>query len=102
MIEAGSETTSSALNSAIKYLAKFPDAQRRAHEELSRVVGDSRLPTFDDEEALPFIRAMVKEVLRIRPVTTIGTPHYTTSDVVYKNYVIPKDTIVSLCQYAIH
>lgn len=102
MIEAGSETTSSALNSAIKYLAKFPDAQAYAHEELSRVVGDYRLPSFDDEEALPFIRATVKEVLRIRPVTNIGTPHYTTDDVVYKNFVIPKNTIVSICQYALH
>ncbi|KAH7093668.1 putative O-methylsterigmatocystin oxidoreductase [Paraphoma chrysanthemicola] len=102
MIEAGSETTSSALNSAIKYLAKFPEAQMKAHEELSRVVGNGRVPTFDDEDALPFIRATVKEVLRIRPVTNIGSPHYTTADVVYKGYVIPKNTIVSLCQYSIH
>jgi cytochrome P450 len=102
MIEAGSETTSSALNSAIKYLAKFPKAQQQAHEELSRVIGDERLPTFDDEDALPFIRATVKEVLRIRPVTNIGSPHYTTADVVYKGFVIPKNTIISLCQYTIH
>jgi cytochrome P450 len=102
MIEAGSETTSSALNTAIKYLAKFREAQQEAHEELSRVIGDNRLPNFSDEESLPFIRATVKEVLRIRPVTNIGTPHYTTADVVYKDYVIPKNTIVSICQYAIH
>ncbi|KAJ4366496.1 hypothetical protein N0V83_008132 [Neocucurbitaria cava] len=81
---------------------KFPEAQRRAHEEIDNIVGDSRLPTFDDEEALPFIRAAVKEVLRIRPVTKIGAPHYTTADVVYKDYVIPKNTVVSLCHYAIH
>ncbi|KAF2027348.1 putative O-methylsterigmatocystin oxidoreductase [Setomelanomma holmii] len=102
MIEAGSETTSSALNSAIKYLAKFPEAQRQAHAELDRIIGDNRIPTFDDEDALQFIRATVKEVLRIRPVTKIGSPHYTTADVVYKGYVIPKNTIVSLCQYTIH
>lgn len=102
MIEAGSETTSAALNSAIKYLAKYPESQKPAHEELTREIGDDRLPSFDDEEALPYIRAMGKEVLRIRPVTNIGTPHYTTADVVYKNFVIPKGTVVSLNQYAIH
>ncbi|KAK9784462.1 putative O-methylsterigmatocystin oxidoreductase [Seiridium cardinale] len=102
MIEAGSETTSSALNSAIKYLIRFPDAQVLARKELASQVGDNRVPSFGDEDALPYIRAMVKEVLRIRPVTTIGSPHYTTADITYKNYVIPKDTVVTLCQYTIH
>jgi cytochrome P450 len=102
MIEAGSETTSSALNSAIKYLAAFPKAQQAAHAELSRVIGEHRSPTFDDESSLPYIRAMVKEVLRIRPVTTLSSPHYTTVDVTYKEFFIPKNTIVSLSQYTIH
>jgi len=33
------------------------------------------------EADLPYIRAIGKEILRIRPVTTIGTPHYTTADI---------------------
>lgn len=102
MIEAGSETTSSALNSSILYIAAHPEVQERANEEISRVVGDARSPTFDDEEALPYIRAMGKEILRIRPVTTIGTPHYTTSDVFYKDYFIPKNTVVCMSQYVLH
>lgn len=76
--------------------------QARAHQELDKVVGDSQSPTFEHEDDLAYIRAMVKEVLRIRPVTNIGTPHYTTADVMYKDYLIPKGTIVSLHQYAIH
>ncbi|ETS80074.1 hypothetical protein PFICI_07603 [Pestalotiopsis fici W106-1] len=102
MIEAGSETTSSALNTAIKYLIKYPEAQLLAHKELSSHIGDGRVPNFGDEDSLPYIRAMVKEVLRIRPVTNIGSPHYTTADVAYKNYIIPKDTVVTLSQYSIH
>ncbi|KAJ9605738.1 hypothetical protein H2200_009587 [Cladophialophora chaetospira] len=102
MIEAGSETTSSALNSAIRYLAVYQDAQKKTHEELVRVVGDSRSPTFDDEADLPYIRACVKEILRIRPVANIGTPHFTTSDITYKDYYIPKGTVVSINQYALH
>ncbi|KAJ2901599.1 hypothetical protein MKZ38_001619 [Zalerion maritima] len=102
MIEAGSETTSSALNTAILHLSAHPEIQERANEELSRVVGDERSPTFDDEAALPYIRAIGKEILRIRPVTTIGTPHYTTADVEYNGYRIPKNTVVCMSQYVLH
>ncbi|KAF2099884.1 putative O-methylsterigmatocystin oxidoreductase [Rhizodiscina lignyota] len=102
IIEAGSETTSSALNSCIKYLGANPTVQSAAHEELDRMIGDARSPTFEDEESLPYIRAIVKEVQRIRPVTTIGTPHYTTEDIQYRGRFIPKGTVVSICQYAIH
>lgn len=102
MIEAGSETTSSAINSCIKYLAANPAVQMRADQEITAVIGDNCSPTFDDEHKLPYIRAMVKEVLRIRPVTNIGTPHYTTADVLYKDFYIPKGTVVTINQYAIH
>lgn len=102
MIEAGSETTSAALNSTIRYLAVFKEAQEKAHQEISSVVGDDRMPNFNDEKDLSYIRAMVKETLRIRPVTNIGTPHFTTEDIVYRDFYIPKGTVVSINQYAIH
>lgn len=102
MIEAGSETTSSALNSCILYLSAHPTVQDIANDELSRVIGDGRSPTFSDEGDLPYIRAIGKEILRIRPVTTIGSPHYTTSDVFYKDYLIPKNTVVAIPQYVLH
>lgn len=102
MIEAGSETTSSALNSCIKYLAANPNVQLAAQIELNRVIGDERSPTFQDEDNLPYIRAIVKGIQRIRPATNIGTPHYTTQNIRYNNYWIPKGTVVSICQYSIH
>jgi cytochrome P450 len=102
MIEAGSETTSSLLNSAIKYLARYPEVQARANYEVSVAIGDHRSPTFEDEEQLPYIRAMVKEVLRIRPVAAVGSPHFTTEDLVYKDMFIPKGTVVTINQWALH
>jgi cytochrome P450 len=100
MIEAGSETTSSALNSVIKFLAAYPEVQRKAREELLSVVGNDRTPTYEDN--LPYIRAIGKEILRMRPVTNIGTPHRTTENVIYKDMFIPKGTVISLNQYALH
>lgn len=69
MIEAGSETTSSALNSCVKYFAAFPEAQAKAYAEIEKTIGQNRIPSFDDEPNLPYIKACVKEILRIRPVT---------------------------------
>lgn len=102
MLEAGSETTSSALNSCMLYLASYPEVRAKAHTELASVVGDSRSPTFADEPALPYIRAIIKEVLRLRPVTNFGSPHFTTADIKYKNFIIPKNSVVAIQQYPIH
>lgn len=102
MIEAGSETTSAALNTAILYLSANLDVRRKAHEEIDRVVGSSRSPSFDDEPDLSYMRAIVKETLRMRPVTNIGTPHYTTAPITYKNMYIPAKSVVCLQQYPIH
>lgn len=48
MIEAGSETTSSALNSVIKFLEAYPDVQRKAREEIFSAVGNDRTRTYSD------------------------------------------------------
>jgi cytochrome P450 len=71
-----------------------PEVQERAHEELDRVIGDKRLPQFEDEAALPMVRAIVKETLRWRPPTVMGVPHAVIQDDTYKGYFIPKDTMV--------
>jgi cytochrome P450 len=102
LIEAGSETTSAALNTAILYLSAKPEVQRKAQSEIYKIVGSSHSPSFDDEDSLPYIRAIVKETLRMRPVTNIGTPHYTTAPITYKNTYIPANSVVCLQQYPIH
>jgi cytochrome P450 len=42
------------------------------HKELDEVVGKNRLPSFDDMPSLPTVRAVIKEVLRWRPVVPTG------------------------------
>lgn len=42
----------------------FPEVQRRAQEELDEVIGQDRLPEFEDRDSLPFITAVVYETLR--------------------------------------
>lgn len=100
MIEAGSDTTSKQLNNSIVgILSRGKEVVEKAHEELDRVVG-MRTPSFDDD--LPYIRAMVKEVMRWRFVNKFGTNHYATEDGWYKGYFIPKGSVVMINIWGIH
>ncbi len=54
----------------------YPEVQRKAQEEIDRVVGNERLPTLDDRENLPYVDALVKELFRCKPVTPLGTFQY--------------------------
>lgn len=42
----------------------FPNVQKTAQSEIDTVVGNHRLPTWDDSEQLPYIMACVKEAAR--------------------------------------
>jgi len=72
LMMAGAGTTSSTINFFIMACCTNPDAVVKAHAELDAVVGDQRLPTLEDEPNLPYIRAMIKENLRWRPISNHG------------------------------
>jgi len=71
----------------------YPETQARAQAELDAVVGRARLPTFADYPFLPYIRAMVQEILRWRPVAPLALPHQLSEDDWYEGMFIPKGTI---------
>jgi cytochrome P450 len=71
----------------------YPETQARAHAEIDAVVGRTRLPTFADYPHLPYVRAMLKEILRWRPVGPLGVPHRLAEDDWYNGMFIPKGTV---------
>jgi cytochrome P450 len=71
-----------------------PAAQRRAQEEIDKVVGHDRLPTLADRSLLPYVEACVKEALRSAPVAPEGVPHLPRTDDEYNGYLIPKGSIM--------
>ncbi|CAE6507806.1 unnamed protein product [Rhizoctonia solani] len=92
MIEGGSDTTSSWVQSLILALAAFPEAQKKAQtaqDEIDKVVGADRLPTPDDFSELPYIQAVIKEVHRWRPAAPLAVPHGTVDEISYRGYRIP-------------
>lgn len=50
----------------------WPDAQRKAQEEIDRVVGSDRLPDFNDREHLPYTEALLKEVMRLHTAVPVS------------------------------
>ncbi|KAI0136155.1 cytochrome P450 [Xylariales sp. AK1849] len=100
---AGADTSSSTLITFILACCAFPEVLRPAWEELDRVVGSHRSPTWEDEDQLPYVKAFVKEVLRWRSVAIIGgQPHAPTQDDQYKEWRIPKGTWIQGNVWAIH
>lgn len=90
---AGADTTASTLCSALLALVTHPQTMEAAHAELDTVIGRDRMPDFQDEPELPYIRALCKETLRWRPVAVLGgTPHASTVADTYEGYHIPKGT----------
>ncbi|KAJ7251389.1 cytochrome P450 [Mycena rebaudengoi] len=94
MYAAGFDTTSAALGTFILAMLANPEVQKRAQEEIDTVVHKGHLPSFDDEESLPYVSAVVKEVLRWKPVGPIGVPHAVAVEDTYRGYRIPAGSIV--------
>ena len=85
---AGADTSVSTLTTFILAMTLHPEIQKRAQAELDAVLGD-RLPTFADKDDLPFVTAVMKEVLRWIPVLPLAVPHRAMSTDQYKGYFIP-------------
>ncbi|KAL1706793.1 cytochrome P450 [Schizophyllum commune] len=70
-----------------------PDVQRKAQEEIDRVVGRDRLPSFTDRASMPYLDHVLLETLRWCPVSPLGVPHKSLEDDVYRGMYIPKGTL---------
>ncbi|KAF9461985.1 cytochrome P450 [Collybia nuda] len=96
----GAETTVSALIGFFWLMSMYPDVQKRAQQEVEQIIGD-RLPTPADYSSLPYILALMKEVLRWAPVAPLGLRHRVLEDDVYEGYLIPKGTTIMANIWAI-
>ncbi|KZT37257.1 cytochrome P450 [Sistotremastrum suecicum HHB10207 ss-3] len=94
MYTAGAETTVSAMSTFFLMMIMNPEIHKLAQEELEVVVGNRQMPQFDDRDKLPYIDAIIKEVLRFNPPAPLGLPHTVTQDDVYHGVHIPKGSII--------
>ncbi|XP_075148687.1 cytochrome P450 CYP12A2-like [Haematobia irritans] len=94
MLMAGVDTTTSALTAILLCLAKNPEKQAKLREEVMRLLLNKNSEI--DEIAfknLPYLRACIKEALRIEPLG-FGGGRVTLNDMVLSGYQVPRGTMV--------
>ncbi|KKY35122.1 putative cytochrome p450 [Diaporthe ampelina] len=96
------DTTTQTLEMFVMAALGHPAEMRAAQAELDRVVGRGRLPSHGDERDLPYVRAVVEETLRWRPIIIAGVAHASMREDVYDGYRIPAGAVVIPNNWSIH
>ncbi|KIJ53804.1 hypothetical protein M422DRAFT_202062 [Sphaerobolus stellatus SS14] len=90
----GADTTVASILSFFLCMCLNPEIQKRAQAEIDTVIGPDRLPTVADRSSLPYVEAVMIEVLRWAPVAPSGVPHRLSKDDNYNGYDLPKSSLV--------
>ncbi|KAL4255209.1 cytochrome P450 monooxygenase [Pleurotus pulmonarius] len=71
----------------------YSNVQKKGQKALTAYLG-SRLPAFEDLAHLPYVRAIMLELLRWQSVLPLGLPHRPTMVDEYNGYFLPKGSTV--------
>jgi cytochrome P450 len=109
MYLAGQNTTTFTICATLHLLAEHPEIQEKMRQEVFRVFGKEeyingkfQTPTNDELNKLEYTYAVMQESMRLYPAVSLLTHREAQKDVIYKNHIIPKGTIVYSCIYAMH
>ncbi|KAM5380835.1 hypothetical protein ACJZ2D_003359 [Fusarium nematophilum] len=100
---AATDTTANTTLGFIKAMVLFPEVQEKARQELDAVIGNGRLPNWDDRKDLPYIRGIVEETLRWAPSPiSAAIPHAAKADDIYNGMEIPKGSMMMINVWALN
>ncbi|PIA43691.1 hypothetical protein AQUCO_01800028v1 [Aquilegia coerulea] len=95
-LNAGTDTTSTALQWIIANIVKHQDIQVKLLEEIKGVdVNDGDEIKEEDLHKMPYLKAVVLEGLRRHPPGHFVLPHAVTEDIQFDDYVVPKNAAVN-------
>ncbi|XP_042513653.1 cytochrome P450 89A2-like [Macadamia integrifolia] len=95
-LNAGTDTTSTALQWIMANLVKNQEIQERLYSEIQGFVssGEKKIRE-EDLQKIPYLKAVVLEGLRRHPPGHFVLPHAVTEDIVLDGHVIPKKATVN-------
>ncbi|KAK2974159.1 hypothetical protein RJ640_021450 [Escallonia rubra] len=105
-LNAGTDTTSTALEWIMANLVKYPGIQARLYEEIVGVKGPppttassgqemTAVVEEEDLHSMPYLKAVVLESLRRHPPGHFVLPHSVTEEVELEGHLVPKNAIVN-------
>ncbi|KAH7863259.1 hypothetical protein Vadar_015396 [Vaccinium darrowii] len=106
-LNAGTDTTSTALQWIMANLVKYPHVQTKLYEEINGIMGPSPqlreknnkeamvMINEDDLHRMPYLKSVVLEGLRRHPPGQLVLPHKVTKDVELEGYLVPKDSMIN-------
>ncbi|KAK6243704.1 hypothetical protein QUC31_010113 [Theobroma cacao] len=95
-LNAGTDTTSTALQWIMANLVKYPYVQDKLLLEIKGVVGDGAEEIQEDDlQKMPYLKAVILEGLRRHPPGHFVLPHCVTEDTVLGGFLVPKNGTVN-------
>jgi len=102
MIAAGADSTAVSSQWAFYYLAKHPEVQTKAREELISVVGtNSKEVTWEQLDLLPYLTNIQREAFRVKPTAPFGLPHECAENTVVNGFFFPEKAWILFNCYGI-
>lgn len=101
MFVAGSDTTYTLLEWAMTELLRHPQVMKKLQDEVRGIVRDKTMVSEDDLDKMMYLKAMIKEVLRLHPPLPLLLFRYPTQDVKINGYDIPARTQIIINAWAI-
>nr|QWT69373.1 CYP77A3 [Gynostemma pentaphyllum] len=92
-LNGGTDTTATAVEWGIAELIANPEIQEKLFNEIKETVGDRKVNE-KDVEKMPYLQAVVKELLRKNPPTFFALTHAVTEPAKLAGYDIPTDANV--------
>ncbi|KAK9113589.1 hypothetical protein Syun_020386 [Stephania yunnanensis] len=92
MFGAGTDSTFVALNWGMTELLLNPKVMQKAQMEVRRVVGERRAVVDSDLTQLHYLKAVLKEILRLHPPVPLSVPRESMEDITIDGYEIPAKT----------
>ncbi|CAA7012950.1 unnamed protein product [Microthlaspi erraticum] len=96
----GSDTSAQAAEWTMAEIINNPNVLDKLREEIDSVVGGTRLIQESDLRNLPYLQAVVKEVLRMHPPSTL-LPRTFQESCEFKEFYIPEKTILVVNAYGV-
>lgn len=101
MFAGGTETTSTTMEMAISELVRNPRVMKKVQIEVTEIAQGKSMIAEEDLEKLHYLKAVIKESLRLHPPVPLLPPRISTQDVKLMGYDIPAGTQVMINAWAI-